>query len=701
VSKTPIRKVKNPNIVTSVIFSGYVKSTTNKPIPNAKVEVNKESTNTSENGFFRIMKYYTQEQEVPKRFILNINKEGYGPLSKIYRSGIQNRTWFMTKAHTEKINPRQANTVVDLRRGAVSRGSLSSQVDWSQFPHRRIPRRVDQKGRFIGEASDVLKKALEFAENANQPNDGISVMIPANSLVDSFEKPPKGEILVTLSTVDIYDPDSMPGNYTVDMGEDRRGYMETYGAGSIKITSEGKEFSLKKGEKAKIRIPINQYQLAHIEKLEPTIPFLQYDEKRGVWEIKGKAWLDSNRKAYVAEIDHFSIFNMDIVFTDPACIVLHSFLDQDYELEIIYESEPPFIKTFTVNRDESEHVICRLPPNEDIILRAYSTRTCGHLGDFRFPITDAIVVNAGNTQQFPDPYCPDPQNPPGGVPITENCHGEVTIDSASLGPILTGPATVECTEFTLIWRYTWTAGQNDVQDHFDLEEKKIWPTEEEDFHVIWQTKPGERLGDVVRTLSRIPGEYMYRVKAKSAGHDSTYSNVICVVVEEGDPACTQANPAILKIVNDLDDVDAWEADNGIIGLRVGKTAIEAEGNLDLYSNSDSNANAPGDAILPRYNQTLSSNSEEVAFPVGDYINGDGDFYLYIRVGKWIVDTTQPPLGSVWIKENTIVENCLGVDAEKLRAVLIKGPFLNPIPHIIRISEYLPHRNYSPHHPTCA
>lgn len=696
-SKTPIRKVKNPNIVTSVIFSGYVKSTTNKPIPNAKVEVNKESTNTSENGFFRIIKYYTQEQEVPKRFILNINKEGYGPLSKIYRSGIQNRAWFMTKAHTAKINPILANTVVDLRQGAVSRGSLSSQVDWSQFPHRRIPRRVDKKRRFIGEASDALKKALEFAENANQPNDGISVMIPANSLVDSNEKPPNGEILVTLSTVDIYDPDSMPGNYTVDRGEDRRGYMETYGAGSIKITSEGKELRLKKGEKAKIRIPINQYQLAHIEKLEPTIPFLQYDEKRGVWEIKGKAWLDNNRKAYVAEIDHFSIFNMDIVFTDPACIVLHSSLDQDYELEIIYESDPPVIKTFTVNREESEHVICRLPPNQNIILRAYSTGTCGQLGDFRFPITDAIVVNAGNTQQFPDPYCPDPLNPD----IINNCHGEVTIDSASLGPILLGPATVTCPEIILTWRYAWTEGQNDVQDHFDLEEKEIWPTEEEDFHVIWQTKPGEPPEEVFRTLSRIPGEYMYRVKAKSApDYDSAYSNIICVTVEEGDPACAQDIPQVLKIVNDLDDMLPWKADNGIIGLKFGKTASDAEDNLDdLFAPLDTNDNVPGNVILPSYNQTLLDNSEEVVFPVGDYINVDGDFYLYIRVGKWIADTTQPPPW-VWNKENTWVKDCDLNDIEKSRAVLIKGPFLNPIPHVIRISEYLPHRNYSPHHPTC-
>lgn len=691
-SKTPIRKV-------IVIFSGYVKSTTKKPIPNAKVEVNKESTNTSENGFFRIIKYYTQEQEVPKRFILNINKKGYGPLSKIYRSGIQNRTWFMTKAHTEKINPKQANTVVDLRRGAVSRGSLSSQVDWSQFPHRRIPRRVDNKRRFIGEASDVLKKALEFAENANQPNDGISVMIPANSLVDSNEKPPEGEILVTLSTVDIYDPDSMPGNYTVDRGEDRRGYMETYGAGSIKITSEGKEISLKKGEKAKIRIPINQYQLAHIENLEKTIPFLQYDEKRGVWEIKGKAWLDNNRKAYVAEIDHFSIFNMDIVFTDPACIVLHSSLNQDYELEIIYGSEPPVIKTFTVNMDESEHVICRLPPKKDIILRAYSTRTCGHLGDFRFPITDAIVVNAGDIQEEVDPYCPDPLDPN----ITNNCHGEVTIDSTSLGPILSGPATVTCPEIILTWNYTWTAVQDEVQDHFDLEEKKIWPTEEVDFHVIWQTRPGDHPGDVIRRLSRTPGEYMYRVKAKSApDHDSAYSNIICVTVEEGESACAQAIPDMLRIVNDLDDTVPWNGDNGIIGLKVGQTASEAGDNLELFAPSDAipGTDVPENVILPRYNQT-SDNFVDIDFPnpVSDYINDDGDFYLYIRVGKWKADTSQPP-PYVYFKENTIVKDCFVNDIEKSRAVLIKGPFLNPISHVIRISEYLPHRNYSPHHPTC-
>ena len=203
-----------PHTLSATTFSGRVISTSDKAVVKATVDVNGKTTKTDKYGFFRLT-VLAKEKKQDNRFVMNIRKKGFGLVSKVYSSGIKDGVWKMTKATVTIIDPSINNVIRDARLSNICNGSLSSKVDWSRYEHRRTPRRVNSQGQYVGEASAAIKSAVEFAENATDCNGGISIALPANSLVDSQGNAPAGKVTVSLSTIDIYDPDSMPGDYTV------------------------------------------------------------------------------------------------------------------------------------------------------------------------------------------------------------------------------------------------------------------------------------------------------------------------------------------------------------------------------------------------------------------------------------------------------------------------------------------------------
>lgn len=408
---TQTKPIKPPPYKEAVIFSGQVVSTWDKAIESANVEINGKIVKTNSNGHFKIA------AKPSNRFVMNIRKKGFGLVSKIYTTGIQDGLWVMTKATTQFLDPTKDILIKDIRPPDICKGTLSSRVDWSRYPNRRIPRYIDSEGLISWEVPEEVKKAIEFAENCNTCNPGISITIPANSLVDSNGNLPIGNVTVSLSTVDIYDPSSMPGDYTVDLGN-RTGYMLTYGAGTVNASSNGKKYILKKGTKSTLTIPINSAQLRQTTKLAKSIPFLLYDEKKGVWRVFGEAKLDVEKNAYVAEIDHFSAFNMDLVKTDQACVHIDSSaINQDYELEIsIPYAGDVIVRTVSVdNTPEKIHTVYNLPSYTNIVLRAFNQEV---------PITDTITVNTGEPQDPADPNCPI-------YPYTA-CNSQVVLTEATL-----------------------------------------------------------------------------------------------------------------------------------------------------------------------------------------------------------------------------------------------------------------------------
>lgn len=402
-------------------FSGQVVSTSGKPIAGAFVEVNGKSTQTNKGGIFKII-VPSKEKKIGNRFVMNIRKEGYGLVSKIYSSGIKDGIWKMTEATRVDVDPTMPIIVQDTRRVGICKGSLSSQVDWSRYQNLRTPRRFNSEGQYIGEATVEIKEAIEYVENASTCNDGISISIPANSLVDSQGNAPTDKVIVSLSTVDIYDRDSMPGDYSVSL-RDQTGYMVTYGAGTISVSSRGKNYQLKKGAKATLEIPINPFQLRLSKKIKESIPILLYDEKEGMWRTFGEAKLNPKRNVYVAEINHLSAFNMDLVKTDQACVRIDSSnIDESYFLEIVipYNGDIITRNVYVENLVEKQHAIYNLPSNTNISLRAFRAI----VGVDPIPITNTYEVNTGNPQDPSSPNCP--------VPPYDACGSQIVLEYATV-----------------------------------------------------------------------------------------------------------------------------------------------------------------------------------------------------------------------------------------------------------------------------
>jgi hypothetical protein len=671
----------NPFLVT---FSGRVLSKSGKPINQALVEIYDTITKTDVNGFFRIV-IKIKDKKRSYRFIVNIKKEGYGLLSKVYNSGIQNGVWILTEATKSTIDPTRNNLIRDNRRANSCSGSLSSKVNWLNYGHRQNPRHVNSQGTYLGEASSEIKAAVKFAENANTCNNGISLSIPANGLEDSLGNTPKDKISVSLSTVDIYDKDSMPGDYTA-IQEDSSGYMVTYGAGTMLTFSGDKIYNLKKEYKAILSITINSNQLKNTKKLPKEIQLLQYDEKQGIWKVIGRAKLNKNQDAYVGEINHFSAFNMDLIKTDQACIRINSAaISEDYDLEItIPYGGDVIIKTVSVdNTPEKLHVIYNLPSNTDIAIRAFRTED-----NQIVPIMDTIMINTGQPQNPNEPNCPV-------YPYTA-CNSEVTISEIPLAPMLNGPSTSNGI-FALIWDYTWPS-IGSSQDGYELEESSTSPIS--GFLKIYTTVgTGDNRTHVQYNLNKSTGDYWYRVRAKNNTRYTAYSNIIHTSVQN--PCTTSLTPTTLRIINDLySSTDEYQIDwnklNGIIRVRIGSTCdsvINSTAGEQLYLGETTTDILNTKRIAPNYLQ--ESNYQD--FNVSNInLASDGSYCVFIQNGWW--DTILDPYSYdllFYEKRNSMVLNCSNACCiEKWATIKIVRPYCNP--EVIRASDYLPLKNWNGH-----
>jgi len=669
-----------PDKLPLIHFSGQVVShpKCTPPVSEATVEVAGIRKKTDKRGYFRIS--IPVKNRKIRRFVLNITKEGYGLLSKVYTSSVINHTWVMTKGTTQEFDPTQDVVLTDVRRAAIQSfctGTLSSQVDWSQYKHRRKPRQVDKEGNYIGDASDSVKRAVAFAEQAIICNNGITIRISGNSLVDSRGNPPSGKLTATISTVDVFDPDSMPGDFTAELNG-KIGYMVTFGAGMISITSKGEHYQLKKGAKAILEIPINEAQLKTKPKLDPEIPLLIYDQKEGIWREIGAANLDKDKMAYVGEIYHLSAFNMDLVKTDQACIRLKTpDLGAAFDIEVSLEySGNNIVRTFNVeNVTQKLHVIYNLPSNTDIAIRAFSG------GMIPTPICDTVSVNTGQAQQPSTPNCPD-------YPYTA-CQGETVLVRYPLVPTLDGYPNPDGTIF-LQWYYVYS-GLSSTNDGYIVQESTIGPAVS--WTTIHTTNDDRTEHSTFTTGVKTIGEYWYRVQAKRQPNNAT-SDVLYVRIAS---ITAVTNPTTLRIRNDLTNQNIsgieWGFYNGIISARVG-TSI-----TDVLNNTGS-----ARELLYPYEATSDVANIELIRP-GYYRDFDvsdigGNYFVYIICGWW--DTVLNPYTFEFMyyqKTYTAIINCFGQwgSANKYNTIAIISPYFDP--EDLLVSRWLPHTHW-PGHPEC-
>lgn len=666
-----------------VTYAGRVVSQSGEPVAKAVVEVGQRTTHTDEKGHFRL----TVPSKWGDRHVVNIRKDGFGLVSKIFRGGAEGGLWVMPEATTADIDPTRVNTIVNTRRVPACAGTLRSQVDWTRYEYRKVPRRINDHGQYVGEASAAVKEALAFAEAGTTCNPGIALTIPANSLADGGGNSPTANVTVSVSTVDIYEPGAMPGDFTVDAGT-KSGYMVTYGAATVTVGSGGKFYQLKKGAEATLTIPVNAAQKKQVRELPSTIPFLLYDEQQGVWRLAGEAKLDPKREAYVAKVAHFSAFNMDLVKTDQACVrVDSSDIASDYNLEVSFSYlGQAIVRTLSVdNTPEKLHVLYNLPPTTDIGLQALR-----QVSGQWVPITDTVSVNTGTPQNPSDPNLP-------AYPYTA-CNSQAILTERPMAPILSGPPT-STGPFTLSWDYTWT-GLASTADGYQLEEESTTPSTT-GFRVIYETvNDNDRRTHVDYPITKTTGNYRYRVCAYDEGICEPYSNVVFVQVNT---AGTTPTPRTLRIINDLDNrVDSsnidWGKLNGIIRVRVGTTCsgvIAGQGER-MYAGESTTNVADLQVISPAYLQNSSFRDFDVSNVT---LAADNTYCVLIQTGWWdtIFDVNTFEF-LYYEKRNSMVLNCSGVCCiEKWATIQISQPFFEP--EVIRASDFLPYRSW-PGHSSC-
>ncbi|MCI0601875.1 hypothetical protein L0156_02580 [bacterium] len=206
--------------------------------------------------------------------------------------------------------------------------------------------------------------------------------------------------------------------------------MVSFGAVDINLMdANGKHYGLASGKKAIVSIPVDSGQMAATPGPPQTIPLWWYDSKTGVWVEEGKAKLTGN--FYEGEVTHFSTLNVDVAFTDAACmrlIIDENRLTLPVNLRVTVPTGNGLDKVKTVTLNDTLSAITRLPANTPIKLNVLdSSQNVIALGEQTVNSGAGIPGTADPSPPYPYSVCNSeatltmgvPQNPPFAPPAGE------------------------------------------------------------------------------------------------------------------------------------------------------------------------------------------------------------------------------------------------------------------------------------------
>lgn len=359
---------------TDVSFSGRVVDVDGNPIADAKGEIGGKTAKSDANGYLRLV-----VPEAP-RYVLNIRKPGFALVSRIYREGTSSGRWVMSPVTLViGLDPTQDIVVQDNRQKHRCRPPFSLRVDWENFGKRRLARVQDGRGNTIRiDKEPSSPYPPRFATRGERDcGPGAQVKIPGGSLVDEDGNPPPPGTLVDVAvgTVDLLQPDSMPGDYGAQDTLGRPLTMESYGAGSVSVTGSGKSYNLAAGASATLRIPVADIQLAAAAPPPPSTPRLFYNETTGVWQEDGLMVLDPAGQFYETQLPHFSTINTDILKEGQSCIRFQSVdMPLPYRVEIVVPvggGAAPVVRYEDISENGKFFAIINLPNDTEVTLTAY------------------------------------------------------------------------------------------------------------------------------------------------------------------------------------------------------------------------------------------------------------------------------------------------------------------------------------------
>lgn len=293
-------------------FSGNVVSNSGATVPGAQVKVNDQEITTDEKGNFKLS--FSGKPAVD--YLVTIRKFGFGLYSSRFNVPFREKKFKLSEGTILTFDPSVENTLEDTvsTRNPFQPSLLG--LDTAKL-FKAIPKVYDGAGNLIDLGyPEGMEHIFDYLKIPLGGGRGISVNIPANSIVDqSGNAPPSGSTLqASLSTVDFFNPDGMPGNSVVRTQEGLA-FMESFGAGTIEISDGKTKYQVKKGVNVKVTFPVYPIRLNLKENLPKRMPLLHYDEEEGVWKETGVGILNETQDAYIAEVGHFSVLNMDIIKT--------------------------------------------------------------------------------------------------------------------------------------------------------------------------------------------------------------------------------------------------------------------------------------------------------------------------------------------------------------------------------------------------
>ena len=446
-----------------IVFSGTILDYRNNPIVNAELNINGASFKVNEEGKFEA------GLDSADRFVVNMSKVGYGFISKIFFSSVKDKTYRLRKATMVSANPGNVIIVTDDQSDCEPRNMLTE--DTLNYIRKSVPV-LDHRGKVINVGMpDDLFEVFKQYELRDRCNTGATVRIPANAL--ALPSGATGDVTVSISTIDIFSLDGMPGDWSVG-GQREATFMVSMGAATVDVFYEGQPVDLKKGMKAEIIIPVDPTILETARQIPDSISFLVYNRKTGQWEQEGIGIYEPENMAYRSETSHFSEFNMDIYKVDPACIrfciepslegLLLSGSDKvevimnDADINMVVQSNRIYNSGGTsasgiIGCGMDLHLVYNLSPNTPMVL-IITDNAGGNIKSLAVLVTgdpiDGTDLNSNNTVDPPYDACCTP-----GPGVCEDpCEvGTVPImDSWSANePVLFGVKDDGTCTFTLHW----------------------------------------------------------------------------------------------------------------------------------------------------------------------------------------------------------------------------------------------------------
>ncbi len=347
------------------ILSGKVLTNGEVPVIGAVISINEKEAKTDEDGSFL---FEFDVSSVPP-YKVDVSKEGYGPFSKIFNDEFQDQTIFLTKGTIVEFDPTQDVVLEDTEITSNFFPNPLTELDTSRL-FGLIPKVYDGQGNLmnIGLPSEI-DNIFEYLKNPPTAPRGVRVRIPGNSLVNSSGGSPAGNVRATLSTVDFFNPDGMPGDSWVLDGQDTLS-MESFAAASIEIFNDEEEFKLKDGARAVVELPVYPIRNQVKTNIPDTMEVLYFNEKTGFWERERGLYGIFNRKtqSYEVSVSHFSVINMDIVVSGNSGSVkfrqiVNNSVDYltDYDVQVIipaWDIYPFKQKTVSVSETTGSFLGC-------------------------------------------------------------------------------------------------------------------------------------------------------------------------------------------------------------------------------------------------------------------------------------------------------------------------------------------------------